>query len=334
MSIRGYLKERWYMFIFFFVSAVFSFMVYWADANRADSNMIYMLEGIVLFFISYIIADFVVLRSRTKKIKHFVRNGATDDVDSTYPLDLLYMKEVSKLARDFNLYRARNEEQYSEELDFITKWVHDIKVPISALYLLIENLDTDYAAQLEMQTSYIEQHTQKVLYHIKSKSFHDDYRIAEVSTHAIISTALKQYATFFVYKKISLDIKYDDYKVLTDEKWSGYIVSQLLSNAVKHTPEFGQIRIKTFLKHNKIVISVKNTGEGIKAIHLNQIFKKGYTSTVQRGGSPSTGYGLYLAKKLADRMGHDLYAVSKEGEYAEFCLAFSKIEESINITKT
>lgn len=334
MTIRGYFKEKWYMFIFFFISAVFSFLVYWADASRADSNMIYMIEGIMLFFIIYIITDFVVLRSRAQKIKHFVRNGATDDAESTYPLDQLYMKEVSKLARDYNDYRAKNEAQYSEELDFITKWVHDIKVPISALYLLIENMDTDDADQLEMQTSYIEQHTQKVLYHIKSKSFHDDYRIEDVSTHEMISTALKQYATFFAYKKISLNMKFDDYKVLTDEKWSGYIISQLLSNAVKHTSEFGEISIKTYLKHNKIVISVKNTGEGIKAIHLNQIFKKGYTSTVQRGGSPSTGYGLYLAKKLADRMGHDLYAVSKVREYAEFCLAFSKTEEDINITKT
>lgn len=334
MSVKGYIKEKWYMFIFFFVSAVFSFLIYWADGSRADSSMIYTLEGIILFFIAYIIADYVVLRSRAKKIKHFVRSGATDDVDSTYPLDKLYMKEVSRLARDYNNYRARNEAQYSEELDFITKWVHDIKVPISALYLLIDNMDTDDADQLEMQTSYIEQHTQKVLYHIKSKSFHDDYQITEASTHTIVSTALKQYATFFAYKKISLNMKFDDYKVLTDEKWSGYIVSQLLSNAVKHTPEYGEISIKTSLKHNKIVISVKNTGEGIKAINLNQIFKKGYTSTVQRGGSPSTGYGLYLAKKLADRMGHNLYAVSKEGDYAEFCLAFSRTQQDINITKS
>lgn len=330
MSVKDYLKEKRVLFSVFFVSAVFCLLVYWADEKRVNASMIYMLQGIIGFFIVYVIIDFFILRSRARHMKQFIRNGATEEDNFSYPLDNIYANEVSQLANDFNRYRAKIEEQYSDELDFITKWVHDIKVPISALYLLIENIESDDADKLEMQTAYIEQHTQKVLYHIKSKSFHDDYKISKSSTHAIISTALKQYATFFSYKKIALNLVCDDYEVLTDEKWSGYIISQLLSNAVKHTPEYGEINIKTFLRHNRTIISVRNTGTGIETMSLNQIFKKGYTSHHKRGGSSSTGYGLYLAKKLADRMGHDLYAVSKAGEYAEFCLSFSQSNDHIS----
>ena len=329
MSVKEYLKEKQLLFLFFFLSSVFCILVYWSNEKSMNSSITYMLEGILGFFILYIIVDFFILRLRAQRIKQYIRNGATENENFTYPLDSICVSEVNKLAKAFNIYRTKIEDQYAEELDFITKWVHDIKVPISALYLLVENIEDDTGDNLMMQISYIEQHTQKVLYHIKSKSFHDDYKISKASTHTIISTALKHYATFFANKKIALNLLYDDYQVLTDEKWSEYIISQLLSNAVKHTPDYGEITIKTFVRNNRTIISVKNTGDGIKTTNLNLIFKKGYTYYQERGGS-STGYGLYLAKKLANRMGHELYAVSKEGEYTEFCLSFSKPDHHIS----
>lgn len=328
MSVKEYLKEKRLLFLFFFLASIFCVLVYWSNEKSMNSSMTYMLEGILGFFIIYVIIDFFILKSRAQRIKQYIRNGATENEIFIYPMDSNCATEVNKLAKDFNGYRTKIEEQYADELDFITKWVHDIKVPISALYLLIESIEDDIADNLMMQISYIEQHTQKVLFHIKSKSFHDDYKISKASTHAIISTALKHYATFFACKKISLNLLYDDYQVLTDEKWSGYIISQLLSNAVKHTPEYGEISIKTSLKNNRTIISIKNTGDGIKAKNLDLVFKKGYTYYQERGGS-STGYGLYLAKKLANRMGHELYAVSKVGEYTEFCVSFSKINGNI-----
>ena len=330
MSVKDYFKEKRYLFLFFFVTVVFCFVIYWANGEAANSSLFYMLQGFIVFFIIYSVIDFFLLRSRIRHMKQFVQNGAADNMEFSYPSDSIYAQEVSSLASKFNTYRLKIEDQYADELDFVTKWVHDIKVPISALYLLIDNMEDDNAAAFEMQTAYIEQHTQKVLYHIKSKSFHDDYKISKVSTKAIVAAALKQYATFFYYKKIALDLHEDDYSVLTDEKWSGYIISQLLSNAVKHTPENGTISIRTFAEDNRIFICVRNTGSGIETKNLNQIFKKGYTSYMERGGSGSTGYGLYLAKKLAERMGHELYAVSKADEYAEFCLCFSRCSDNIS----
>lgn len=322
MSIKDYLREKRYLVAFFLLSVLFTTAVFWSVGEHFHPGIIYILQGIGSFFIIYIVSDFFIIRARVNKMKRFIHSGATEDVYFSYPLDAIYASETGQLAKEFNQYRAKIIQQYSNELDFITRWVHDIKVPISAIHLLNECIEVEYADKLEMQTAYIEHQTQKVLYHIKSKSFYDDYKITKANTQSIISTALKQFAVFFAYKKIALDYCSDDYEVLTDEKWSGYIISQFLSNAVKHTPENGTISINTYIRNNRTIISIKNTGEGIEVDHLDHIFKRGYSSNPQRGGSSSTGYGLYLAKKLADRMGHQLYAVSQQGDYAKFCLAF------------
>jgi signal transduction histidine kinase len=59
---------------------------------------------------------------------------------------------------------------------------------------------------------------------------------------------------------------------LTDEKWSGYILSEILSNAVKYTPMKGSIVISTSRRENRVTISNKNSGEGI--------FKAGYRAGI------------------------------------------------------
>ena len=168
-----------------------------------------------------------------------------EETDFSFPIDELYAKNVSELAREYNSYRMHIAQDSAQEMDFITKWVHDVKVPISAMKLLIENDAKDLKEKLDMNLSDIEQDTQKVLFHIKSKSFYDDYKIEKVDTKSIINKQLKPFAVFFAYKKIALKLDGENQSVLTDSKWSGYILSQFLSNAVKHTPEGGQITIET-----------------------------------------------------------------------------------------
>lgn len=333
MNIKDYIKEKWYMFILIIISFIFILSIYILDKDlKSNSNAGYILAGTVLFLIVYIIIDFLVINSRAKNLSAFIKNGGKTNGIFDYPIDKTYSNEISRLANEFNKYRAKIASDSADELDFVTKWVHDAKVPISAMKLLLENDAEDSKEILEMELLSIEQNTQKVLFHIKSSSFYDDYKITEVTTKSLINTALKPFATFFAYKKISLEMDENDYKILTDSKWSGYIIAQLLSNAVKHTPINGVITITTINQNNKVTIMIKNTGQGIKSSDIKQIFNKGYTSN-NRNGLASTGYGLYLSKKLADKLGHNITAESKYCEYASFSLIFINNENNIHVIK-
>ena len=261
------------------------------------------------------------IRSRIKYFQEYLDSNCTGDFNGNYPLDIKYAQSIKKIVGTYKDYKETSISEHENELEFITKWVHDVKVPIAAINLITENMDTDESTHIEMQLNYIDQNIQKILFHMKSKRFYDDFKIKKVSLKSIVNQALKSYAVFFSYKLISLKIDCAECSVYTDEKWSIYIVSQLISNAVKYTDNNGEISLECRKCENTITLSVKNTGKGIDETNIKNIFKQGYSGYNTRKDK-STGYGLYLSKKLADKMGHKLTATSVPNEFAEFILYY------------
>jgi len=323
MKFRDYLKQRWYLFGIFFGAGVFAFLVSWSSGLILNKSFSYIIQGTSAAFIVFVLVDYIKLRSRIEYMKEYLVNNAVEEIRSNYPLDIKYASEIRKIVKEAEEYKRRMETDHGSELEFITKWVHDIKVPISAIELITEQTYSKDAQLIQMQLNYIDQNIQKILYHIKSKNFYDDYRIKETDTQTIIKGALKSYAVFFAYKSISLTLNYDNYKIYTDEKWSTYIISQFISNAVKYTEKGGEINIFTEETNDEVIIKVKNTGEGIEEENIRNIFRRGYSGYNARK-EKSTGYGLYLSERLAEKMGHRLSAASEKGQYAEFALHFIK----------
>lgn len=320
MTVFKYIRHRWYTFAAVIIAGIFSGVVYWAEKSDA---LLYVLEGFGIVVGLFFVIDFLLLNSRIKKIEQFF--CGQDDMEFSYPLDKIYISHIKKLLGEYKIYREEMQQQHANEIEFITKWVHDVKVPISAIKLLIESVDDELSSQLQMQTLHVEQNIQKILYHIKSKSLYEDYTIKQVVVKKLISQVLKQYAVFFSFKKIALQFACEDSVVATDEKWSGYMISQIISNAVKYTPQNGEIEIRAYEQNGSVVVCVKNTGAGISKQDMSNIFNRGFSAGSLRDGS-TTGYGLYLSKKLADIMGHKLYAQSVQGEYAEFFLEYNITE--------
>lgn len=330
MSVLRYIKERWIFLVFLSLAFLFAVMVYRLDHNFSirDSNAAYILMGWGFLFAAFIIIDAYTLKSRTRKFGDFCRfNRKPDEADDFfYPADRDHARLVSDIASEYEKYRAGIETKSAEEMEFITKWLHDAKVPIAAARLILESqedkLPGDFYKNIHSEIFSIEESILQVFYEMKSNRFFDDYRIAKVGTKKLIAQALKGYSSFFSYKRLGISVEGGDIEVLTDEKWSSYILSQLISNAVKYTPEGGHIEILTEKTEGRTVISIKNEGKGIPPQDIGQIFNKGFTASESRDGAKATGYGLYLSKKLSDLLGHSLTAESKQNEYALFRLTF------------
>ncbi len=96
--------------------------------------------------------------------------------------------------------------------------------------------------------------------------------------------------------------------MLTDEKWLGVVLEQLLSNALKYTPE-GAIRV--YAEGDTLV--VEDSGIGIRSDDLPRVFEKGFTGYNGREDKKSTGIGLYLCSRICDRLGHGLSITSEVG---------------------
>lgn len=197
-----------------------------------------------------------------------------------------------------------------ESIEYYTVWLHQIKTPIAAMRMILQSEDTEVNRELSAELFRIEQYAQMALYYLRLDSPSSDFLIRRVPLDRVIKQAVRQYAPLFVRRRIRLIYEETDARVLTDEKWLLFLLEQLLSNAVKYTVS-GSVTIE-FTEDETLKIS--DTGIGIAAEDLPRIFEKGFTGLSGRKDQKSTGLGLYLCKRTADKLGHTLSVNSRVGE--------------------
>ena len=194
----------------------------------------------------------------------------------------------------------------TEMVDYYTLWAHQIKTPISAMRLLLE--DAEMLAELFK----IEQYVEMVLGYLRIESASSDLVFQNYRLAAIIRQSVKNYASVFIRKKITLDFREMDCVVLTDEKWLVFVLDQLLSNALKYTRSGGRICI-SMPDTNAKILWIEDTGIGIAEEDLPRVFEKGFTGYNGRMDKKATGIGLYLSKKVLNKLSHKIEITSKVG---------------------
>lgn len=192
-------------------------------------------------------------------------------------------------------------------IDYYTLWAHQIKTPIAAMNLLLQE---EPRPELEAELLKIEQYVEMVLGYLRLGSDSTDYVLRSCPLDPLLRQAVRKYARLFILKKVSLDLQETGKDVLTDEKWLSFVIEQLLSNAIKYTPTGGAIRI--YGDGDTLVIA--DTGIGIREEDLPRVFEKGYTGYNGREDKKSTGIGLYLCREVMDRLNHGISIVSRPGQ--------------------
>ena len=218
-----------------------------------------------------------------------------------------------------NAYRAKKGEWDAarrDMADYYATWVHQIKAPIAVMKVMLQQEDTPENRELSAELFRVEQYVEMALCYVRLGEGASDLVIQEYDLDPVIRKAVRKYAGQFIRRRIRLVYEGTDVRVLTDEKWLSFIIEQLLSNAVKYTTE-GSVTISVD-KGKKL--SVTDTGIGISPEDMPRIFEKGYTGYNGRLDKKSTGLGLYLCRKAADRLGHVLTAESEPGRGSRFTI--------------
>lgn len=215
-----------------------------------------------------------------------------------------------------NINQLKNIQRNNSE--YFTVWVHQIKTPISAMQMILQSEDTDTSRELSAELFRIEQYAEMALYYIRLDSSSDDLIIKNYKLDSVMKQAVRRYAPLFIRRRIKLDYQPTDAEVLTDEKWLVFVVEQLLSNAVKYT-----INGSVSVGFADDVLYVSDTGIGIAPEDLPRIFEKGYTGMGGRTDRKSTGLGLYLCKKVCDKLGHKISVKSEIGKGSIFSVDLS-----------
>ena len=252
----------------------------------------------------------------------------------------MYQELIRQLYEEKKELESSVQIEKQELSDYYSMWVHQIKTPIFALRLLLQESPEENKEKLS-ELFKIEQYVEMVLGYLRTEDMSSDLKLSRCSLDRIIRDQIHKYAGIFVSKKLTLTYESISQDVLTDEKWLGFVIGQILSNALKYT-RTGGIRIylekKLSLDTDDVSISIGNddcnkvenftlviedTGIGIRAEDIPRIFEKGYTGVNGRDDNRATGIGLYLSNKIMRKLGHRLYITSTEGKGTKVFLEFS-----------
>ena len=232
-----------------------------------------------------------------------------------------YYYALKQACKSMNDRIGELEKENTEYQEYVESFVHEIKTPISALSLALEN-NNDF--RLKQEVDKINQLVEQMLYYSRSENTEKDYFVKEIQLSEIIHSVILKYRHYMLNKKITLNIHDLDYIVITDEKWLLFIISQIIQNSIKYLDkDKREIEVWGENNNNYINLIIKDNGCGIKESDLVRIFEKSFTGTNRKKGY-STGMGLYLAKKLCNKLGLQLHIQSKENEFTKLTITFPK----------
>ncbi len=252
-----------------------------------------------------------------------VRNGVERLPKPEDEQERLYQEILENSRHERIIQVAELNKEKKEVIDYFTLWTHQIKTPIAAMRLLLQQEITDVGQyyeqkkQTQVELFKIEQYVEMVLQYLRLTDSLNDFVLKEYDLDDVIRQAVRKYAPMFIRKKLSLEYNPVNAKIVTDEKWMVFVVEQLLSNAIKYTYS-GVIRI--YMKNGCLV--VEDTGIGILPEDLPRIFDKGYTGYNGRSDKKASGIGLYLVKEILSRLGHKIHAESEPGAGTQMKVLF------------
>lgn len=317
---KDYLKKTYSIYLLYLSFICCTFVVFIICQTLTDL-IIYML-GIYLFIILvYFFKDYRKYKNHHQNLKYI-----KEDLDflDDFPQDIyleekIYQEMIQQLQKKAFQLSKENQQKYNDMIDYYTKWVHQIKTPIAGLKLIIQNDYPDEKMLVELLK--IEQYVNMALQYVRLDHIHHDLSFQKVSLDELVSQEIKKQSLFFFQKNLKVDYQIKDLQILTDEKWSGFVIEQVLSNDLKYTKEGS---ISFYNEGEKLYI--KDSGIGIKESDLPRVFEKGFTGFQGRNDKKASGLGLYLCKNIFDQLGHLISIESKVGQGTTVCLDFSKKE--------
>lgn len=319
MSMKEYLRER---FLFIFINLIGFFTLAFLLALIQIEAIVILLIFIIWFLplITYISIEFLKYRKYYNNMEEIL-----DSLDKKYLLsEIMEKPDFLEGELFYDVLKVCNKEMHehvnyyknlqSEYREYIETWVHEIKTPISSSMLIIENNKNPIMDNIGEEIKKIEEFVEQALYYSRSNDVSKDYIIKKFNLSIAIKNAIRRNSKDFISKRINLQLEEIDDIIYSDIKWVQFIINQIISNSIKYIkPNDGNIRIYSTGNKNNVVLTIQDNGIGISDKDINKVFEKGFTGQHGRKYTASTGMGLYLCRKLCDKLGLEINIESELG---------------------
>lgn len=326
MRFIDYVEERIW-FVIFQASVIFLISIYFKLFGLPTEAVI-ILDGIwILGLVVYIFVSYLMKKKEYDEIVSIV-----DNLDEKYliaeilnkPQNLknrAYYYALKKACKSMNDKIVGLESELKDYRDYIESFVHEIKTPISAVSLACDNREDHL---IKNQIKKIDNIVEQMLFYARSDSVENDYFVKRLLLEDVVHMVIMDYMYSLMQNKISLDVYNLENYVYIDEKWITFIIGQILQNSIKYANKPNKI-IKIYSVNNKnnVILYIEDNGEGIRDYDLPRVFEYGFTGT-DRNKEYSTGMGLYLCKKLCNKLNLDINIESEFQKFTRVSIVFPK----------
>ena len=335
MTLREFLSDRLKRIALQVICAGLATLFLFATGTQ-PGVLVILLIVFLLVFLTVNIFDFFQQRARLLELKSIL-----DGLDRKYlftecvpPPKGLFERRLFDLARlaGRNMTGAVSDAQASqrEYREYVERWVHEIKAPLTAARLICRELGGDTRRKLTAELSQIEAHAERALFYARAENPEQDCLFRQIELEKIAAQAIENHRSLLIQNDIRVEMENMNCAVYTDEKWAVFILGQLLQNAARYRGPKPVITLSAKPLGRQAQLIVHDNGIGIPAHELPRVFERGFTGSNGRIRGGSTGIGLYLCRKLAVFLELELHIDSQEGAGTTVTLTFPAKE---NLTK-
>lgn len=284
----------------------------------------------IFVLVTYLLADYHFRR------KYFAElTNVLEDLDQRYLIaevmkpahrleDQLYWEILRKSNKSVieKIHEAENSQK--EYKEYIESWIHEVKSPITAIHLICGNHKEEYTKRILTEVDEIENEVEKVLYYARMEQVYQDYLIHPVNLREAVLSAIRTEKRHFIQCGLQIELEMENITVSTDEKWVVFMLKQMFSNSMKYRRDTGaRLHIYAENGEKQKSLILEDNGCGISKEDVGRVFEKGFTGKNGRmENSRATGMGLYLCKRLCEKLGVGLSCQSEEGAYTRMILTF------------
>lgn len=323
MTFFKYLKDHIYSILVVLIGVTFIEIVLFLDpnVNFHPGTLVYTWILAMIFLTVNLVISYNHKKNWYKQLANYQEDLSKELVGANNNEQDYIQNKINNISLEYRNELTKLYQNQKDQREYTESWVHDIKVPLAALKLSQDdNLDPELIAEELDQIDYL---VDQALYFARLNNFSNDYLIQEQNLNNIVKAAIRTNKRLFINKRIGITLNITDKKILTDEKWLSFIINQIISNSLKYTQQNGKISVFTTSDNNNVELHIKDNGIGIADQDISRIYNKGFTgSNGRRSGSKSTGMGLYLVKKMIDKLGHTITVKSRENQGTEFIISF------------
>ncbi len=284
----------------------------------------------ILVLAAYLAVDFLLRRRYFLELLSIL-----DELDQKYLIaeiakpgrrleDRLYWEVLRRSGKSVIETIHRLENSQKEYKEYIESWIHEVKSPITAAHLICENRKDETAGRMLPELDAIENEVEKVLYYARMEQVDRDYLIHPVNLRETVLSVIRSEKRHLIQCGMQIDLDMEEEIVSTDEKWVEFIIKQIFSNSMKYRRETGsRLTIRTENGEKQKSLVIEDNGCGIATEDLGRIFDKGFTGkNGRRMGSHATGMGLYLCRRLCEKLGIGISCESEPGQLTRMILTF------------